>query len=53
MFSDINKKNFIIENDLNNILKKLYDTNFFEDVSVSFENNVLKITVKNYLLFKR
>ena len=46
MFSDINKKNFIIENDINNILKKLYDTNFFEDVSVSFENNVLKITVK-------
>ena len=45
MFSDINKKNFIIENDINNILKKLYDTNFFEDVSVSFENNILKITV--------
>ncbi len=35
-----------IEKDaLNNILKKLYDTNFFEDIKISFENNELKIDV--------
>ena len=33
-------------NDLNNILNSLYDSNFFEDVSVSLENNKLKIIVK-------
>ena len=30
----------------NNILKKLYESNFFEDVSISFENNILLINVK-------
>ncbi len=33
---------------LNNSLKKLYDTNFFEDVIVNFDNNLLSIKVKEY-----
>ena len=33
-------------NDLNDILKKLYETNFFKDVNLSLENSILKITVK-------
>ena len=36
------------ENDLNKILKNLYETNFFEDVKVFTSNSVLKIQVKEY-----
>ena len=36
------------ENELNEVLKNLYQTNFFEDVKVSLNNNVLKIDVKEY-----
>ncbi len=32
-------------NDLNNILKKLYETKFFKDVNLSLENSILKIVV--------
>ncbi len=32
-------------NDLNNILKNLYETNFFEDVSISIKNNILIIDI--------
>jgi len=34
--------------DLNEILKKLYTTNFFEDIKISLKNNVLLIDVKEY-----
>ena len=30
---------------INSILKDLYDTNFFKDISVSIENNILTINV--------
>ena len=33
------------DDDLNNILKKLYETNFFENVNLSLKNSILKITV--------
>ena len=39
------KNKDINENDLNILLKKLYETNFFEDVSVKIENNILIINV--------
>ena len=40
------KKGENFNNDkLNNSLKKLYDTNFFSDVDVNLENNLLKIRV--------
>ena len=32
-------------NDLNKILKNLYETNFFEDVKLSIKNKILKISV--------
>jgi len=32
-------------NTINEILKELYDTNFFKDVDIAFENNFLKINV--------
>tara|TARA_B110000967_G_C18883317_1_gene562395 strand:+ start:206 stop:2431 length:2226 start_codon:yes stop_codon:yes gene_type:complete len=34
--------------DLNNVLKNLYQTDFFEDVKVSIKNGVLIISVKEY-----
>ena len=46
MFSRTNIGSNLDNNDLNNILNSLYDSNFFEDVSVSLENNKLKIIVK-------
>jgi outer membrane protein insertion porin family len=34
------------DDDLNTVIKKLYDTRFFSDISTSFSNGVLKINVK-------
>ncbi len=48
MFSDVNVKDKIDDNKINNILKNLYNSNFFENISVKIENNFLKITVKEY-----
>lgn len=45
MFADVKTGIDINENDLNNILKKLYDTNFFDDVRVDLNNNTLNIKV--------
>ncbi len=45
MFSSIKVDEKINQKILNNSLKLLYETNFFEDVSFSFENNILKINV--------
>jgi outer membrane protein insertion porin family len=45
MFSNVKIKDDINENKLNLILKDLYNSNFFEDVSINFENNVLRISV--------
>ena len=41
------------ETDLNNILKKLYETNLFEDVQVVLEGNTLKIKLKEYPIIKQ
>ncbi len=46
LFSKISLNQNISENDLNVILKNLYDTDFFKDVSVKFSNNTLTIKVK-------
>ena len=45
LFSDVQIKQNITSNDLNGILKNLYETNFFEDVSVKIANNELVINV--------
>ena len=34
--------------DINNILKNLYKTDFFEDIQISLDSGVLNITVKEY-----
>ena len=46
IFSDIKIGDDYDQNDLNKILKDIYDTNFFSDVSLEIENGVLIIDVK-------
>jgi len=38
------------EFDLNEILKKLYNTDFFENIEIDLDNNILNITVKEYAI---
>ena len=45
MFSTLSINDQLDENQLNDVLKKLYETNFFNDVSLNFVNNILTITV--------
>lgn len=45
LFSKIELGNNINENDINFILKDLYQTNYFENINISFLNNVLTIIV--------
>ena len=49
MFSPIELNQKINENDLNKITKELYQTNFFENITVSFTDGVLSINVKEIL----
>ena len=46
MFSKIKINEEINDTKANSIVKDLYDSNFFEDISVKFEKNVLTISVK-------
>ncbi len=45
LFGDIKINNDYDSTGINEILKKLYETNFFKDVKVSLKNNVLNISV--------
>ena len=45
---NLNKKKEFSNIDLNNILKELYSTNFFQNIDVKIENQTLIITVKEY-----
>ena len=46
MFADVSINDDLSENDLNQILKKLYKTNFFDLVSIKILNKILFINVK-------
>ena len=46
MFSGVSINDDLSQNDLNEILKKLYNTNFFDLVSVKIENKILLIKVE-------
>jgi outer membrane protein insertion porin family len=52
MFSRINEGQNFNNSMLNEILKNLYDSNFFSDVSVKFENSTIVINVKEAPLIK-
>ena len=40
MFSEVDLEKSLNENDINSITKKLYETNYFSNVSVIFKNNL-------------
>lgn len=46
MFSNVSIEDNLSDNDINLILKELYKTNFFDDVNITFKNNILSINVK-------
>ena len=45
LFAKISLEENLNKNEINEILKRLYETNYFKDVSVSFDNNLLLIKV--------
>ena len=46
MFSNVNLNDEFSQYQTNDVLKDLYDTNFFENISVKFDNSILIINVK-------
>ena len=48
VFSGVNKGSKINNNELNKIIERIYSSNFFENISTNFENNILTIKVKEY-----
>ena len=46
LFSEISLNSDLKKENLNEILKKLYETNFFKNVSIKFENNTLFVNVE-------
>ena len=48
VYGEINLNSDYSSLDLNNILKNLYSTDFFEDIKVNLNNGTLKISVKEY-----
>ena len=48
IYGEIDKNKKINENGINQIIKNLYSTNFFEDVDVSYSNKILTINLKEY-----
>ena len=53
MFADIKKSDLIDDIKANKILKDLYESNFFEDVSVKYENKILIISVKEFPIIEK
>ena len=45
MFGKVNLNDDLSNNDLNIIIKNLYETNFFKDIKIDFNNNILKIDI--------
>ena len=48
IYGEIKDNKIYSEKKSNQILKNLYDTGFFENVEVSFKNNILTINLKEY-----
>ena len=48
IYGDINLNKDYSEKDLNDIIRKVYSTNFFENVEAKIENNILELRLKEY-----
>ena len=52
MFSKININQEVNTDTLNSVIKNLYDTNFFDNISVYMDKNVLKISVVEFSIIQ-
>ena len=50
VYGEINLNENYTQFDVDNILKNLFKTNFFEDVKISLTNGILRIVVKEYAI---
>ena len=50
VYGEINLNENYTQFDVDNILKNLFKTNFFEDVKISLNNGILRIDVKEYAI---
>ena len=48
IYGDIKINKDYSERDLNKILKNLYSTNFFENITINLSNNILKINIEEF-----
>jgi len=48
IFSNVSVKDSIDDENINIILKNLYETNYFTDIQISFKNNILQIDVEEH-----
>ena len=48
VYGDIDLTKKLNEIEINRILKNLYETNFFEDVKIEYENDIISISVKEF-----
>ena len=53
LFIKVELKDEINDVKLNEILKDLYETNFFENVNIKFLNNILKISVSEHPIIQK
>ncbi len=53
IYGGINVNKDYSKKDLNQILKNLYETNFFEDVNVELKGNILRINLKEYPIINK
>ena len=53
MFSNINLGQDLQAPEINEIIKNLYETNFFNNISVNFENNIISIIVEEAPLIEK
>ena len=53
LFSKINIGDDINNNDVNRILKDLYSTNFFENINITFLDNVLNISIVEHPIIQK
>ena len=50
VYGEIDENKDLSAADVNNVLKNLYSTDFFEDIKINLTNNTLRIVVKEYPL---
>ena len=48
VYGEVDKNTVFTEKELNKVLRKLYETELFENVNVRIDNSILKINVSEY-----